>query len=128
MVDEPLMEVLLAQRSYPSSISSRLTASIEDAGLVLSGQDLGPGVEEIWGDLDYEYWLSVDSEYLDLVLDGLAKKLDRAIDIPEDTSQRDWLLLDLLKRSWSRGLFETDVDFRKWLDAIDVPSEFSSYV
>lgn len=128
MVDEPLVEVLLAHRTYPSSIDSRLTASIHETGLVLSGQDVGSGVEEIWGDLDYEYWLAVDHQHLDLVLESLAKKLDRPIEFPADTSQRDLLLLDLMKRAWAGGFFQTDVDFRQWLDSIGVPSEFSSYV
>lgn len=33
-----------------------------------------------------------------------------------------------MRQAWSRGLFETDVDFRRWLNAIHVPSEFPSYV
>ena len=30
--------------------------------LSISGQDLGPYVEEVWGDSDYEYWYSFDQE------------------------------------------------------------------
>ncbi|MEW9922324.1 hypothetical protein AB2B41_22220 [Marimonas sp. MJW-29] len=31
-----------------------------DGGLLVHGQDLGPSVEKIFGDIDYEYWLDID--------------------------------------------------------------------
>ena len=43
-------------------IAVYLSASINEHGdLVLEGQDLGAGVEEYWGDSDYEYWVVVPS-------------------------------------------------------------------
>jgi hypothetical protein len=40
--------------------SVHLSAKIDkDGDLVLEGQDLGSGVEEYWGDSDYEYWVVV---------------------------------------------------------------------
>ena len=39
-----------------------LSAKIDESGdLVLEGQDLGSGVEEYWGDSDYEYWVVVSA-------------------------------------------------------------------
>jgi hypothetical protein len=121
-------EVELSRVVYPSNIESHLRAYIDDTGLVISGQDLGPGVEAIWGDLDYEYWLVVAPQHLDRVVERLAKELEDPVEVPASPKERDLLLLDLLKRAWERGRFETDVDFRQWLDTIDVPSEFASYV
>ena len=44
-------------------IEISLTAEVDSKGeLVLSGQDLGPRVEELWGDLDYEYWTTVSAD------------------------------------------------------------------
>ena len=31
----------------------------DDGAIVLEGQDMGPTVEEVWGDTDYEYWVRV---------------------------------------------------------------------
>jgi hypothetical protein len=37
-------------------VSIYVEASIEDGKLTISGQDIGPVVEEIFGDCDYEYF------------------------------------------------------------------------
>ena len=36
--------------------------------LTISGQDLGPSVEAFWGDSDYEYWYSFDTENTEKLL------------------------------------------------------------
>lgn len=126
MTREPKHQVSLSSKAYPT-ITSHLSAWTDEKGLVLEGQDLGPGVGRIWGDSDYEYWLRVDRKHLGRVIDGLATKLDTDTELPDEPSKQDNLLLELMQRSWTRGLFETDVGFRKWLEAIGVPSEFSSY-
>ncbi len=46
---------------------------IPEVDLLLSGQDLGLTVEEIWGDDDYEYWLKIPSEQKDRVLVEFSK-------------------------------------------------------
>ena len=121
------LKVELVRVTHPSNIQSNLWASIDDEGLVIEGQDLGSGVEAIWGDLDYEYWLVVAPKYLDRVLEQLALELDRPIEVLDSPGERNVLLLDLVKGAWERGRFATDVDFRQWLDSIRVPSKFSSY-
>lgn len=51
-------------------------ASIDTQGdLCLQGQDLGPTVEAIWGDSDYEYWLTIKSGDKDKVLLLLMEKV-----------------------------------------------------
>ena len=41
-------------------VSIHVEASIGDGKLTISGQDIGPVVEEIFGDSDYEYFYSFD--------------------------------------------------------------------
>ena len=122
---EPTRTVTLVA-TVQQPVSIRLTASIGEPGLVIQGQDVGPGVAAIWGDSDYEYWLTVSPEHLGRVTSGLADKLGEP-DASDGGSPNDEMLLDLLEKAWARGVFETDVDFRQWLDEIGVPSEFASY-
>jgi len=122
---EPSRTVTLVA-TVQQSISVRLSASIGEPGLVIQGQDVGPGVAAIWGDSDHEYWLTVSPEHLDRVTTGLADKLDEP-DASDGGSVNDEMLLNLLEKAWARGVFKTDVDFRQWLDEIGVPSEFASY-
>lgn len=121
------LRVELARKTFPAVVS-HLSASIKDGRLVISGQDLGPAVSSVWGDSDYEYWLVVDRQYFDRLIARLATKLRREVDVPDDQVAADKLLLDLLRRAWGGGTFESDVDFRRWLNAVHIPSDFSSYV
>jgi len=76
-----------------------LRAVVTVAGdLELEGQDIGPGVEKIFGDSDYEYWHTVNAEYVPLVLLQLIK--DR---------------------------FQTRAEFAAWLEQKDIPSELTSF-
>ena len=78
---------------------SYLDAVIRENGdLVLSGQDLGEFVEQVWGDWDYEYWVTVKSDY------------------------KDTVLLHLIKDK-----FDSETKFQEWLKSKDIPSEFTSY-
>lgn len=122
------LRIDLVRVAHPSNIQTTLCAHIDDGGLVVEGQDVGPGVEAIWGDLDYEYWLVVRRPHMRGVLEGLLRELDREVLVPDDAADQEALLLDLMKRAWGRGRSKTDVDFREWLDSNHIPSEFSSYV
>jgi hypothetical protein len=76
-----------------------LKAVVTVAGdLELQGQDIGPGVERIFGDSDYEYWHKVTAEHVPLVLLQLIK--DR---------------------------FKTHAEFAAWLEQKGIPSELTSY-
>lgn len=109
------------------NVTVRLIAWTDDDGLVLEGQDVGPVVSTIWGDSDHEYWLRVVRAHLDQIADRLSKRLDKPVELPDSPTQSDRVLLDLMRDAWSVGMFKTDVEFRNWLNDIDVPSEFSSY-
>ena len=71
----------------------------KNGDLVLEGQDLGPKVEEIWGDTDYEYWRTVPAKHVPKVLLQLIK--DR---------------------------FTSDLDFHAWLESKGIPNKFENYV
>ncbi|HUY00034.1 MAG TPA: hypothetical protein VMV49_10805 [Candidatus Deferrimicrobium sp.] len=82
------------------SSHSTLEACIDDQGdLVLEGYDIGDFVKEYWGDSDYEYWLRVKAEHVPAVL--------------------LWLIQER---------FKTDSEFRNWLDAKKIPSQFDNYI
>ena len=77
----------------------RLVACIDESGdLVLEGQDMGPRVEAVWGDTDYEYWVRVSKAHIGVVL------------------------LHLL-----RDTFDSDSAFRAWLDKRGIPYKFFNY-
>ena len=78
---------------------SYLDAVIRQNGdLVLEGCDNGAQVREIWGDWDYEYWVTVKSDY------------------------KDTVLLHLIKDK-----FDSETKFREWLQERGIPGEFISY-
>lgn len=124
---QPQATVKLSRESSPN-ITVRLSAWTDREGLVIEGQDLGPAVSSIWGDSDYEYWLMVDREHLEVLQAALDRKLGRAPPLPDGPGESDHLLLSSIKEAWNIGLFKTDVDFRAWLEAVDIPNRFSSYV
>lgn len=47
---------------HSESVDVHVRASLTDGSLRISGHDLGPFVEDSWGDEDYEYWYSFDRE------------------------------------------------------------------
>lgn len=76
-----------------------LKAYLDASGhLVFEGYDTGPLVQATWGDSDYEYWLKIDAEH-----------------VPQ-------VLLELIK-----DRFETDSEFRQWLDRKGIPCHFDSW-
>ena len=78
---------------------SYLDAVIRQNGdLVLEGCDNGDLVKDIWGDWDYEYWITVKSDY------------------------KDTVLLHLI-----RERFDSETKFREWLKEKEIHCDFSSY-
>ena len=61
--------------SQGGSTSIHIDVRIEKNGdLLFSGQDIGDAPEEIFGDLDYEYWLTVPAAEKDKLLLALIEK------------------------------------------------------
>ncbi len=52
-------------------VSIYVEASILDGKLTISGQDIGPAVEEYFGDSDYEYFYSFDKANTKKLLEAL---------------------------------------------------------
>jgi len=46
---------------------------LDDGTLKISGHDMGPFVEEFWGDDDYEYWLFIPEKSVNLFICHLMK-------------------------------------------------------
>lgn len=96
---EPINKISLRE-THTETDATYLDAIIDEEGkLVLEGYDIGKSVKEIWGDSDYEYWLTISREYKDTVLLWLIKER-----------------------------FTSDVRFREWLDEKGIPNEFNSWV
>lgn len=78
---------------------SYLDAVIRENGdLVLEGCDNGEMVREIWGDFDYEYWITVKADY------------------------KDTILLHLIQEK-----FDSESKFKEWLKEKNIPWDFTSY-
>jgi hypothetical protein len=61
----------------------------DDGSIVLEGQDMGPAVEQVWGDTDYEYWVRVAPPALPkLAFELLAEKFAGQLDAVQ--AFRDW--------------------------------------
>ena len=80
-----------------------IDVQIKDTGdLLFSGQDIGDAPEEIFGDLDYEYWLTVPA------------------------AEKDRLLLALIEKFY-RGNASVVSEFRELLESKNIPCHFHSY-
>ena len=61
--------------SQGGSTSIHIDMCIDENGdLLLSGQDIGNAPEEIYGDIDYEYWLTVPAAEKDKLLLALIEE------------------------------------------------------
>jgi hypothetical protein len=74
----------------------------DDGAIVLEGQDMGPAVEAVWGDTDYEYWVRVAPPSL-----------------PK-------LAFELLREKFA-GRLDAVTAFRDWCRANNVEHEFGNY-
>ena len=70
---EPLSEEIFRQEGENfRSIRINLEA---DGTLMLDAQDMGPLVQQVWGDSDYEFWCRVPPEAIGTLALALIKKL-----------------------------------------------------
>ena len=74
----------------------------DDGAVVLEGQDMGPAVETVWGDTDYEYWVRVAPSSL-----------------PK-------LAFELLREKFA-GRLDAVAAFRDWCQVHGVEHEFGNY-
>jgi hypothetical protein len=85
-------------RTKENELHSLFAEINDDGDLVLTGYDSGQSVKKFFGDYDHEYWLTVKSANVKSVL------------------------LHLIKDN-----FESDTDFREWLENKNIEFEFNSY-
>lgn len=126
---------LLSQRL--PQVSVILTAEAKANGdVVVSGQDVGPFVESVWGDSDYEYWVTVKARQVANLVAHLRAELDvRVADVQPastdllDLSKREGahLAATLLRTAFHAQKFESSSEYRTWLEEKGVPYQFSSY-
>lgn len=74
----------------------------ENGDLLFSGQDIGDAPEEIFGDLDYEYWLTVPA------------------------AEKDRLLLTLIETHYG-GNASVISELRELMESRGITCEFASY-
>ena len=125
MSTKKLRRVLLRERQGEgrgTDVSVDLVVR-ENGDLVLEGWDVGAAPQEIFGDSDYEYWLTILSEDKNRVLEELLAEVGGHARASGD---QDELLLDLLVERFSTS-HTPDGDLKEWLTARGIPSTFSSY-
>lgn len=85
--------------------TSRFThAEIDEKGkLTVYTQDIGKMAEEVWGDTDYEFWVTVSAKH------------------------KDQLLLALIEKLY-KGHFSAVDEFRDFLESKGIPNEFGNWV
>lgn len=100
-------KLTMLEKGDPSDTDSRLAYTrldlvINDTGdLRLKGQDFGSAAEEIFGEDEYEYFVSVPKKY------------------------KDWLLLTLVKEVFAEKPAPSSA-FMGWLETKKIPYEFHS--
>lgn len=68
-----------------------------EGDMVFEGQDLGPIVEEMFGDFDFEYNYTIKENDVDL------------------------FIASLVKECFDKGIFETGGQLRKWMEEHNIP-------
>ncbi|MBI4287678.1 MAG: hypothetical protein HY671_04515, partial [Chloroflexi bacterium] len=106
-----------------------VSAGINDNGdLVISGQDVGKNIQELFGDSDYEYWVTVLSEHKKRVLEVLIEYCNQnKIPILPIPRTQDSYLLALIKKAFGRKRFVFE-KFRDFLSVSNIPFKFDNYV
>ena len=85
------------------STSIYIDMSIDENGnLLFSGQDIGSAPDEIFGDSDYEYWLTVPA------------------------SEKDRLLLALLEKHYAGDAMVVST-LREFMESKEIPYNFHSH-
>lgn len=101
--DEPMPKKLNMMDTEDEDTWSHLAILVNDADeLVMEGQDMGPAVEHIFREDDYEYWVTVQKEH------------------------KDWLLLNLIKDVFADHPTPSSA-YMEWLKEKGIPYDFSSY-
>ena len=109
--------------------STHIEAKIDyDGNLVISGNDTGELPRKIWGDDDYEYWLTIRCKNKEKVLEALIEHCNQVgISMPSLPQNKDEALLTILKQVYG-GHLSAFEEFHDFLKAKMIPAKFDSYV
>lgn len=111
------------ERAGKTSVAIDLV--IRDNGdLVLEGQDLGAAPREVFGDSDYEYWLTLRAGDKDRALEELLVEAGDKQSAP--ATDKDALVIDLLVARFGDSNAPVS-ELKEWLDARTIPYAFNSY-
>lgn len=94
----PLKELVINSEQHADGYSDLKVSVNERQDVVMEGVDGGQRIEELTGDWDYEYWVTVRAEW------------------------KETLLLHLLKER-----FADSTRFKAWLEQQNIPYEFHSH-
>jgi len=123
----PVPAISLMHHEGPGIEVNMWAEARPDGTIVVAGQDIGPRVEKIWGDMDYEYWLTVhadDRGRLAAVLRDATGE-DAASEAGDTDPGRVVLLL--LRSACLEGRFRGTSDLARWLAERGIATEFASY-
>lgn len=93
----------------------------------------------MWGDSDYEYWVTVSSALVPDLVKHLAKEpnagsypsarlQEAATGVSYETKEElNRLALILLRTAFHEGMFTSDTEYRAWLKKKRIPSQFLNY-
>ncbi len=76
---------------FSENVDVHVSVSYSSGVLTFTGQDLGPLVEEVWGDLDYEYWYTLDKEAADQLISVIHGEGDLKAALQENFSGTEGL-------------------------------------
>ena len=96
---DTLSKVIIYEGRDEKNTSLEMAEIKENGDLALDGYGAGEVCERVWGDGDYEYWLTVDKKWKDTILLLLAQER-----------------------------FKSFGDFRQWLDEKKIPNQFQNWV
>lgn len=124
----PIRNYAVKLHENTGETSSYIEAQIKSNGdLVLSGQDCGKAPLEFWGELDYEYWLTVLSAHKARVLKALIEHCKETGAAASSLSgNQDKAILELLQQLYG-GHPSAFEEIHELLKANDIPAQFFSY-
>jgi hypothetical protein len=118
--------VSLFAGTLPSGITSYADAYINDQGdLVVAVQDLGPEVERLFGDSDYEWWVVVQASDRPKLLERLMAEQSRSAALT--AGAEDAVLLSLLEDKFA-GRPSASAELEEWLTANGIAFKRSVYI
>ena len=70
---KPIKKVIIKDEKYEDGYSEPLARISEKGDLVIDGCDAGELAEEMYGDWDYEYWLTIPEKFKETIMLKLIK-------------------------------------------------------